>query len=260
MKKTIQIANIIAFLLMVVLNYLSNTGAINGETMGSVSAEYENLFTPAGYAFSIWGLIYLGLAGFVTYQIVSSRGRQIAARIGWWFVITCLLNISWIFAWLNHLTALSVLVMSLLLISLLVIVFKTRMELDDKPVSEIAFVWWPFSLYSGWITVALIANTAAYLTDIGWDGFGISEVLWTLIMIAVATVINLVITWTRNMREFALVGVWGLVAVGIANKGDENLIFYTAIAAAVVLFISSNIHGYKNRKYSPWQKMKEKKA
>lgn len=260
MKETTRIANIIAFVFMVVLNYLSNTGAINGETMGSVSAEYENLFTPAGYAFSIWSLIYLGLAGFITYQSVSTRGRQIAAKIGWWFVITCLLNMSWIFAWLNHLTALSVLVMSLLLISLLIIVFKTRMELDDKPVSEIVFVWWPFSLYSGWITVALIANIAAYLTDISWDGFGISEVLWTLIMIAVTTVINLVITWTRNMREFALVGVWGLVAVGIANRGDENLNFYTALVAAAILFVSSGIHGYKNRKYSPWQKMKEKKG
>lgn len=258
MKKILQISNIVAFGVMVAANYFSNTGAINGETMASVSAEYENLFTPAGYAFSIWGLIYLGLAGFVTFQMVTSRGREIAARIGWWFVISCILNISWIFAWLNFLTGLSVIIMTLLLLSLLIIVFRTRMELDDEPVSVIAFVWWPFSFYSGWITVALIANTSAYLTAIGWDGFGISGVFWTLIMIFVAAIINLLITWTRNMREFALVGAWGLVAVGVANKGDENLLFYTALAAAAILVISSGIHGFKNRKYSPWRKLKNK--
>ncbi len=92
------------------------------------------------------------------------------------------------------------------------------MELDDEPLSTIAFVWWPFSFYSGWITVALIANTAAWFTAIGWDGFGISEITWTIVVILVAMLINLIITWTRNMREFALVGAWGLLAVGIANK------------------------------------------
>ncbi|WP_029033876.1 tryptophan-rich sensory protein [Salinimicrobium terrae] len=255
MKKSLRISNIIAFLLMVTVNYFSNTGAINGETMASVSAEYENLFTPAGYAFSIWGLIYLGLAGFMIFQAASSRGKKTAERVGWWFVITCALNISWIFAWLNYLTGLSVILMVLLLLSLIMIIFKTRMELDDEPLKVIAFVWWPFSFYSGWINVALIANTAAYLTSIGWDGFGMSEVTWTIILIIIAALINLIITWTRNMREFALVGAWGLVAVGIANRGENEVIFLTALIAAGILVISSGIHGYKNREYSPWKKV-----
>ena len=255
MKRILPILNIVAFLLVVILNYFSNTGAINGETMGSVSAEYENLFTPAGYAFSIWGLIYFALAAFVVFQKVNSDGRAEAGKIGWWFVITCILNITWIFAWLNHFTGLSVLIMLLLLFSLIMIILKTRMELDNASLSIIAFVWWPFSFYAGWITVALIANTAAWLTSLGWDGFGISEVTWTVIMIGAALVINLIITWTRNMREFALVGAWGLIAVGIANKGDHELIFLTAIIAAGILVLSSGIHGFKNRETSPWKQL-----
>ena len=129
------------------------------------------------------------------------------------------------------------------------------MELDDEPLPVIAFLWWPFSSYSGWISVALIANFAAYFTALGWNGFGISEVTWTLIMILIAAIINLLITWTRNMREFALVGAWGIIAVGVANKGDQDLIFYTAVAVAAVLVISSGIHGFKNRKYAPWTKL-----
>ena len=255
MKKTLQVANLVAFIFMVAFNYISNTGFINGETMASVSAEYQNLFTPAGYAFSIWGLIYLGLGAYVIFQTISVRGKKLVPKIGWWFVISCLLNVSWIFAWLFHLIDLSVIVMTLLLFSLLVIVYRTRMELDDEPLPVIAFFWWPFSFYSGWISVALIANVAAYLTSIDWNGFGISEVSWTLIMILIAAVINLFITWTRNMREFALVGAWGLVAVGVANQGDQAVIFYTSLAAAVIILISSGIHGYRNRQYSPWKKL-----
>lgn len=255
MKKVLQVSNVLAFLLMVGVNYISNTGVINGESLGSVSAEYKNLFTPAGYAFSIWGLIYLALAAFVVFQVISVKGWEAAKQIGWWFVVSCALNITWIFAWLNHLTGLSVLIMFLLLVSLIIIIHRTRMELDDEPLATIAFVWWPFSLYSGWITVALIANTAAWLTDINWNRFGVSEIAWTIIMVVVALVINLIITWTRNMREFALVGAWGLVAVGIANKGENDLIFYTALTAAVLLVVSSGIHGYRNKEYSPWKKI-----
>ncbi|WP_189605060.1 tryptophan-rich sensory protein [Salinimicrobium marinum] len=260
MKKTLQISNGIAFLVVVVLNYLSNTGVFNGNTMGSVSAQYENLFTPAGYAFSIWGLIYLGLLGFVIYQGRSlfqkyKEGDEIVMKIGWWFVISCIANCLWIFTWLYNYTGISVLVMILLLFSLIKIILNTRMELDDVPLSRIALLWWPFSFYSGWITVALIANTAAYLTKIDWDGFGISAATWTVIMICAAGIINLVITWTRNMREFSLVGVWGLVAVAVANWDKEPAIQWAALLVAGILFISSSYHGYKNRETAPHKKL-----
>src|SRR5690625_8033217 len=97
--------------------------------------------------------------------------------------------------------------MFLLLFSLFRIVVNTRMELHDAPISTIAFVWWPFSLYSGWVTVALITNIAAYLTKIDWQGFGIQEVTWAVIMILATGENNLLLTWPRNMSEFSQVGV-----------------------------------------------------
>lgn len=259
MKRTLQILNILAFIVMVVFNYLSNTGMINGETMASISGKYENLFTPAGYAFSIWGLIYLSLFGFVIYQardlFTKYSSNPVTLQVGWWFIISCTANVLWIFAWLNEAILLSVLLMILLLFSLIKIILNTRMELDDEPLPIIGFVWWPFSFYSGWIAVALIANIAAYLTSINWNGFGISEVSWTIIMILIAGVVNLVITWTRNMREFALVGVWALVAIAIANWNDQPSVVITSLAVAAILLVSSSIHGYQNREYSPWKKL-----
>ncbi len=259
MKKILQVLNIIAFLVVVAVNYISNTGAIAGETMATISAKYENLFTPAGYAFSIWGVIYLLLLGFVIYQardLFSKEEKEnVSLQVGWWFVISCVANVFWIFAWLNEYLLGSVVIMLVLLASLIMIILNTRMELDDEPLRVIAFVWWPFCFYSGWISVALIANVAAYLTSLNWNGFGISGVTWTIVMILAAGIINLVITWTRNMREFALVGVWALVAIAVANWNEHSSIVITALAVAAILFVSTSIHGYQNRETSPWKKL-----
>ena len=129
------------------------------------------------------------------------------------------------------------------------------MELWDAPISVIAFLWWPFVFYSGWVTVASIANVSSFLVKIGWDGFGLSPTTWTIIMIVIATVINLIVTWTRNMREFALVGAWALVAIAFANFETNALIVYTAGIAAAILIISSMTHGFINRKTNPMNKL-----
>lgn len=257
MKKTLPITNGIALVVTILVNYLSNTGVFNGKTMADVSNSYHNYFTPAGYAFSIWGVIYLGLLVFFIYSIrglfKKMEDEWPVSEIGWWFVISCIANSCWVIAWLYEYTGLSVIIMIILLISLVKIILNTRMELDDLPLKKIAFVWWPFCIYSGWISVALIANVAAYLTKIKWNGFGISQISWTIIMIIIAGLLNLVITWKRNMREFALVGVWALIAIAVSNKNGEQSIVYTALIVAAIIFISISIHAYKNRKLNPWR-------
>jgi hypothetical protein len=259
MKKVLQVSNGVALIITLIINYLSNTGIFNGNTMATVSARYQNYFTPAGYAFSIWGLIYLGLLAFVIYQ-----GRSLFKKvednwpvqeIGWWFIVSCAANSLWVFAWLYDYTGLSVIIMIVLLLSLIKIIFNTRMELDDLPLKKIAFVWWPFCLYSGWITVAIVADIAAWLTKIHWNGFGLSGVAWAIIMIIVAGIINLIVTWNRNMREYALVGAWALVAIAVANWESATSIVVAAIVVASVLFVSSGIHAYKNRETSPFKKI-----
>ena len=262
MKKTLQIGNIIALLLTIFINYLSNTGALNNTTIGEVSNSYRSLFTPAAYTFAIWGLIYLLLISFAIYQgrglFKNVRNDDVVLRTGWWFILSCLFNSLWVFAWIYEYTALSCVFIILLLFSILKIVVNNRMELDDEPLPVIAFVWWPFVMYSGWVTVASIANVSTYLVKIGWDGFGLSDATWTIILIAIAVVINLVVTWKRNMREFALVGAWALIGIGNANKLNNETIMYVAFIGAALLIISSSIHGFKNRDTSPLVKLQER--
>lgn len=256
-KKFLQVFNGVSLLIVILINYLANTGMFNGTTVGEVSAQYQNFFTPAGYAFSIWGLIYLALLAFTAYQgrslFIKGADDAIVNQTGWWFVISCLANILWLFTWLYEYTGVSVIVMLVLLFSLFRIVVNTRMELYDAPISRIVFVWWPFSLYSGWVTVALVTNIAAYLTKIEWQGFGLSDVTWAVIMILATGTINLLLTWTRNMREFALVGVWALVAIAAANWSGPQIVVVISLAVSGVLFLSSAFHGYINRASSPFK-------
>ncbi|MEO8665047.1 MAG: tryptophan-rich sensory protein [Ignavibacteria bacterium] len=258
MKKILQAANIIALAVTIAINYISNTGIFNGNTIASVSAKYDNLLTPAGYTFSIWSLIYVSLSAFVIYQGMSlfRKGEtpEVVLQAGWWFVISCAANCLWVISWLYEYTGLSVVLMLILLFSLSRIIVRTNMEFYDASFKTVAFVWWPVSYYSGWITIALLANVAAYLTKIQWDGFGLSKEIQAIIMIGIAVVINLFLTWKRNMREFAFVGSWGLTGIAVANYGRSQEVFIAALLAAVILFVSSFSHGYKNRNYFPWRK------
>lgn len=264
MKKVLQIANAVALGATIVINYLSNTGLMNNTTIGEISGGLRTLFTPAGYAFAIWGLIYFMLLGFAVYQgrslLVSVRDDDFVNKIGWWFVLSCIANSAWVFSWIYGYTGISCVFIFLLLMSLLKIVWNNRMELWDAPVSVIVFLWWPFVIYSGWVTVASIANVSAYLVKIGWSGFGLSPVVWTIIMISLASVINLAITWTRNMGAFALVGAWALIAIGVANQSNEALVANSAFIAAGILIGSTVVHGVKNFKTSPIVKLFKSKS
>jgi hypothetical protein len=256
MKKLWAVANGAALIVTIVINYLSNTGAFNGNTMATMSARYPTLFTPAGYAFSIWIVIYICLLGFIFYQGRALRGNAeadtVVVQIGWWFVLSCLANCAWVLAWLYDQTGLSVLIMIFLLFCLLRIIWRTDMEMTDPPLRTIAAVWWPFCFYFGWITAALPANISVWLMKIGWSGFSPATI--ALIMIFLAGAVYLFMTWRRNMREAAFVGVWALIAIAVADYHQSAAVTRAAVGMAAVLFVSSSIHGYMNRDFSPWRK------
>ena len=259
MKKTLQVANGIALIFTIVMNYLSNTGIFNGNTMKTVSDKYHNYFTPAGYAFSIWGLIYLGLLGFVIYTgcglfkketQTESQENSSVLKIGWWFVISCVGNSLWVIAWLYDYIGLSIILMLIILFSLLKIIINTRMELDFHPFKKYLFIYWPFAFYAGWVSVAFIADIAAWLTKINWNGFGVSEINWTIIMIIVAGLVNVWMVWKRNLREFGLVGIWALMAISVSNKGGVASIIYACYIVSAIILLSIIMNKFKNRKSS----------
>lgn len=254
MKRTLQIANGIALVSTIIINYVSNTGLLNGKTIGDVSNGLTTLFTPAGYAFAIWGFIYLLLIGFIFYQgksLFSSNNSSddVVLKIGWWFVISCIANSAWVFLWIYGYTGISCFFILLLLFSLLQIIFRCRLELDLEPFSKMLFIAWPFVFYAGWVTVASIANISAYLFKIGWDGFGIAPDTWAILMIVVAVLVNIWAIKSRNLREFAFVGAWALIAIGFRNQETAAHVANIAYIGAFTLVLACAIDSfYKFRK------------
>ncbi len=246
----------VTFIGTIYFNYLFSSGAGGRETVGGISQKYDTLITPAGYAFSIWGLIYLMLLSFLIFQWVTYFRKTYQKSIdptGIWLGIANIMNALWIYTWTSEQLGLSVIVMLVLFLSLLILMFKLRLEIWDAPLDTIAFVWWPICLYLGWIIIALVANISAWLISLNaFPGF---QVEWTIFILLIATIIYLFITWSRNLREAALVGVWAFVAIAHKQIDNESLIAYVAIGLSVVLVISSGIHAFKNKKTLPHTKI-----
>jgi len=262
MKKKLSILNLMSVILVIAVNYISQIMEFNGTTIGEISSRYVNLFTPASYAFAIWGIIFLALLAYGIFQVrrvfFSEKESIFIEQTGYWFVLANILNCCWVFAFVYNYTGLSVIIMFGILISLIKIILNTNMERWDAPISTIAFIWWPICIYSGWISVATIANISAYLSKLNWNGGILSEQAWTISVIVLAIILNLWMIWKRNMREFALVGIWALFAIYIRHEGSYNPIAYTALIGCVILLLTITIHGFKNRNTNPFKKLQER--
>lgn len=261
--KIIQILNITGLLMTIVVNYLANALPLAGKNTGEISLKYDTLFAPAGFTFSIWGIIYLLLVVFVVFQAKgvfkaagSKRFPSFYHRIGYWFFISCLANASWIFAWHYEMLWLSVVLMTVLLISLLQIYLRLGVGHRIVNHRERYFIHLPFSIYLGWISVATIANVAAFLVSIGWNGFGIPPEIWTSTMILAAAAITISILITRKDLFFSLVTLWaffGIFMKRIATDPQQSLVIMLSLASgafvilAVIIFQSVKIFSSKWR-------------
>lgn len=119
------------------------------------------------------------------------------------------------------------------------------MKLLPADRSVYLFLWLPFIIYGGWLTVACIANVTTVLIKINWGAWGISPTIWTLFMIGIATSVNLLVTWRRNLSEFALVGAWALTAISVANWEQQEAIKWIALTMAGLLVLSATFHMLK---------------
>jgi benzodiazapine receptor len=213
--------NIVAFIGVVIVNAMANGIPLNGQNTGEVSAKYPSLFTPAGFTFSIWGLIYLLLTAFVIYQALpAQRTNQTLAKIGPLFIANCVANAAWIFVWHYDLLWLSLLLMAVILLTLIQI-YRTLLAAGPAASkSEWLLLRLPFSLYTGWITVASIANISCVQFAMGWDNAVLSALDWTLLKLAVAGAIGAFVILRLRDIPYVLVIAWA--AFGIASRQVET--------------------------------------
>jgi benzodiazapine receptor len=223
----IKWSNIVAFVLTVIVNSLAgSTTFLGGVNTAEISDSNPTLITPAGYVFSIWGIIYVLLGVFVIFQALpSQKEKEYEKKIGWLFVLSSVLNIVWLFLWQYEILSVSVVLMFLLLATLIAIYLRLNIGKSAVSLREKLAVHVPFSVYLGWITIASIANVSVFLVSENWDGFGISPETWATLIVIVALVITLLVLATR--RD---------IAYGLVNQsGNPNIVTLTEASAIIVL-------------------------
>ena len=223
----VKYLNIIFFAGMIVMNYLANALPLNNRTTGQLSDSLPNLFVPAGVTFSIWGVIYLLLAAYTVVQF-TAKDQVVVGNIGWLFAISCILNALWIVTWHYQRLPLSLLVMAGLLITLIYINIQIR-DLSFGIIKA------SFGIYLGWICIATIANVTALLVHYSWNGFGISEVAWAIIMISIGTLIVSITLYRLQNPFIGLSVIWAFIGIFLKRQGDYRAIAVTAIIALIIV-------------------------
>ena len=245
-----QFANLLSVVLALTVNILAVALPLNGQNTGAISDRFKVLFVPAGYVFSIWGIIYLGWIAFTIYQFLPAhKDSPRLRRLGYLFALSCVANAAWLFCWHYNQFGLSVLVM-LGLLGLLIASYL-RLDVSRTPVSssERWCVDIPFSLYLGWITVATVANITEWLYLIQWSGWGLSPQVWAVVMLVAACLIGLAMAITRQDAAYLLVLVWSFAGIGLKQAATPLV----AVSAWIAAFFALALAGYSlfNRRQKP---------
>lgn len=245
--KLYVILNIFSAIVALALNYLSISIPLNGKTTGELSDLYANYFVPAGFTFSIWGIIYLMMIAFIVFQLYQIRKKdldtiEIIIVIGPWFFISCLANAAWIIFWHYEYVFLSVSIMLILLTSLLQIYFALK-SFGPLTTKDNIFVLTFFSIYTGWISVATIANVTAALVSIGWNGGVISPQYWACIMIVVASFFGVIFVYRNKDIPYTIVIIWALWGIyskqiSISENMSQTVALFAKYGGTMLLIYS----------------------
>lgn len=236
MKDTIrQIVVFLSIIMTIFVNTLANTLPINGLNTGQISDRFQVYFVPAGYVFSIWGLIYIGLILYGIYQVMPSQKENPRLRaIGWWVALGGLANSIWIFLWHYEQFPLTIIAMLTLLATLIITYLRLRSGSQNITAGEKWLVRLPFSVYLGWITVATVANVTSLLDYLKWDGFGIAPETWMLIVLAAVLLIAVLMNFIRRDIAYAAVILWALAGISIKHAAVAAVAIPTWITFALV--------------------------
>ncbi len=234
-------------MVVIAANCLSIFLPLNGKTQMQLSEQYPNLFTPAGFTFSVWSVIYTLLIGFIVYQLfvlfaAHHRDKNNILSISPLFAGVCICNAGWLFAWHYEWVSLSVIIMLAHLYFLILIHDRLKLAISWNPLPAKLWLDIPFSIYLGWICVATIANITAWCVSEGFIHSFLSPQIWTIIMLLAALLIGMFYVFTRNNKFLALTIVWafyGIIAKQktTGNNESDNIVLATRIALGILLLI-----------------------
>lgn len=237
-KNTVrQLANALSVVLAITVNILASALPLNGQNTGEISDRFQVFFVPAGYVFSIWGIIYIGWIAFAIYQFLpAQKENPRLQKLGYLFALSGVFNAAWLYCWHYNLFGLSVLVMLALLGTLIVSYLKLDVGRALVSSGEKWAVDIPFSVYLGWVSVATVANITSWLYSINWNGFGIAPQMWTIIMLGVVSLVGLEMALTRRDAGYLFVFVWAFAGIAV-KQAAEPLVANSAWVGTIVALL-----------------------
>lgn len=255
--KSLRWLNTISFAATIVINALANLIPLGIGPTGAISEKYPNLFTPAPVTFAIWGVIYLMMALFLLWQwgVWGSKHEAEAdlCAVGVWFAVSCALNIAWVFAWHYDVIPLSVLLIALLLVSLAVI--GKRLRKTVRTGLRYFALNAGFDLYFGWIIAAVLSNISVFLVSVHWNGFGLSPVFWTCIVLSLGAIIGSLPTLKNRQWYSTIAVIWAYIGILIRHIGQNGyagkypiVIGFTALGIVLMLGAIALRANKKNRR------------
>ena len=234
MNRLLAIASLVVLSATLYINFLAGTGGINNIGTGEVSGMYPTLFTPAGFTFAIWSVIYLLNTAFVVTNLYLAFRKPgcFQAPLIKLFIGICLVNIAWIFAWHYDNILVSVFIM-LAILAQLIAAFVTVQSSEEKGFS-VALAKINFGVYLGWISVATIANLSAQLSGKAQTDWGQTDVLWTWIVMATAVALAIFLLMRFKSFAYALVIAWAFYGIYSARTGQLSEVEFQVADAALV--------------------------
>ncbi|MEI7743716.1 MAG: TspO/MBR family protein [Chloroflexota bacterium] len=233
-----QTLTVLSFLLTMTVNTAANALPINGQMTGAISDRFHVFVIPAGYVFAIWGLIYVLLGAFTTWQALPrNREDETLRRLGYLPALSGVFNSVWILLFQYELFLATVPVIVALLVTLIAIHLRLWEHRDRLRGTTYWTVRAPFSVYLGWVTVATIANTAQTGSSIGFTGFGIEPALIAAAVLLVGLAIAA--TFVSMFRDVAygLVIVWAYVGVMVKEHDTTPVLVAAGLGATVVAIL-----------------------
>jgi hypothetical protein len=232
-EKLRQILVPIATIGVIFVNYLAATGKINNVTPEVISDKYATIITPAGYAFAIWSLIYLGMIAFSIYQLLPSQANNPRFRqIRTVYILNCVANCAWIYLWHHDIIIGALGVMFLLLATLVFINVKLQ---NTETIVETWLAKIPFSIYFGWVTVATILNFSIALVYLGVRMTDFPSQILGAILIVVAVILGILMRFKLNLIAYPLTIAWALTAIAVKHGGETIIVVTCAISVIILL-------------------------
>ena len=226
---------------VIVFNWLAATGRLGSDT-GAISDKYPTMLTPAGYAFAIWSLIYLGIVAFSIYQMLPanlSRFRNIRS----FYIFSCALNCAWLYFWHREQIAVCFAVILALAINLFVICYLLRDPASRSRPKSTGDTWAakaPFGIYFGWVTAATLVNFTILLKfwNVALSPSTGTVLAVSLILLAAGLAVAVRLKLTNYFYPLAI--AWALTAIAVKQSGQTAIVSAAAIGVVACLIASAS--------------------